>query len=115
MGSSPVESPEFFRFMRQLLKFPVSARIIPSFDIICVCLKKAKQRPDIEGEPGGQFVVLVRILSLFFVLFLFLFLFLFCFVFFFRKPGENANATGSVTEAGCIGLWMVQRSNRSFH
>ena len=33
MGSNPVESPEFFRFMRQLLKnCPASARIISSFD-----------------------------------------------------------------------------------
>ena len=35
MGSNPVESPEFFRFMRQLLKnCPASARIISSFDFI---------------------------------------------------------------------------------
>ena len=31
MGSNPVESPEFFRFMRQL-HCPASARIISSFD-----------------------------------------------------------------------------------
>ena len=32
MGSNPVESPEFFRFTRQLLKLSKSARIISSFD-----------------------------------------------------------------------------------
>ena len=33
MGSNPVESPEFFRFMRQLLNCPASARIISSLEI----------------------------------------------------------------------------------
>ena len=53
--------------------------------IICVCLKKAKQRPDIKGQPvwwkicrpGGVFSKL--------------------------KPGENTDASGSVTEGRNIG------------
>ena len=32
MGSNPVESPEFFRFMRQFKNCPASARIISSLD-----------------------------------------------------------------------------------
>ena len=37
-GSNPVESPEFFRFMRQLLKIncPASVRIISSLFISCL-------------------------------------------------------------------------------
>ena len=47
---------------------------------MCVCLKKAKQRPDRKEQPGGKFADPVA---------------------FFRKPGENIDATGSVTE-GCM-------------
>lgn len=44
-----------------------------------IYLKKAKQRPEREGQPGGKFIEAK---------------------FFFRKLGENIDATGSVKE-GC--------------
>ena len=72
-----------------------------------------------EGKPGGKFADTVRFSFLFVCLFAFVLL-LFClFVCFFRcclylysiKPGEKANADESVTEAGCIELWIVQSSS----
>lgn len=54
--------------------------------IICVCLKKTKQRPGRKGQPGEKFTDPVT--------------------FFFRKPGENIDATGSVTER-CLVFVLV--------
>ena len=38
-----------------------SVRILHTQDGTCVCLKKAKQRPNRKGKPGGKFADLVRI------------------------------------------------------
>ena len=46
------------------------------------------------------------LVCLLFALLLFVCLFFSLLFFFPIKPGENANANGSVTEAECIELWM---------
>ena len=79
-----------------------------------------------EGKPGGKFADTVRFSFLFVCLFAFVLLLFVCLLLFFCllvcffrcclylysiKPGEKANADESVTEAGCIELWIVQSSS----
>jgi len=48
------EPGEIFNFTRPVDGFPGAIFTYPAY-IICVCLKKAKQRPDRDGLPGGKF------------------------------------------------------------
>ena len=45
-------SGEIFYFTRPVYGFPGATFIYPAY-IICVCLRKAKQRPDRKGQPGN--------------------------------------------------------------
>ena len=45
---------EIFSFTRPVCGFSGATFTYPA-NIVCVCLKRAKQRPDREGQPGGQF------------------------------------------------------------
>ena len=72
--TSPVPG-RIHNFTRPVYGFP-SINIY----IICECLKKEKQRPDRNGQPGGKFADPVT--------------------FFSRKPSKNIDANGSVAE-GC--------------
>ena len=72
---------ENFNFNRPVCGFPGATFTYPAYNI-CVCLKKAKQRPDRKGQPGIKFADTMI---------------------FFRKPTKNIDATGSVAE-GCLRL-----------
>ena len=51
--ASPLRG-EISNFTRPVCGFPGATFTSPEY-IICVCLKKAKQRPDRKGQPGGKF------------------------------------------------------------
>ena len=85
---------EIVNFTRPVCGFPGASFTYPVY-IICVCFKKAKQRPDRKGQLGGKFADPVT---------------------FFRKPNENIDATGSVTEGCsivCNLTWLEDNSERA--
>ena len=77
-------------FTRHVCGFPGATFTCPAY-IICVCLKKASQRPDRKGHPGGKLADRVT--------------------FFHRKPGENRY--NWVCYRGV--LFEFEKTNKDFH
>ena len=112
----PPEPGKNFKFTRQVCAFPGATFAHPA-NII-----KGKTATWQRGETWLKICLHSEVF--FFCLFV-CFLLCFCLFVFFAvvvvvlfffpiKPGENANANRSVTEAGCIQLWMVQRSSNGY-